>query len=59
MLPYWQNGTGEPQGWQHGWHGYDNEFLDMRGFLLAQGPGKHHIKHYNYVLLEVGDMAKI
>ncbi|KAB5571320.1 hypothetical protein PHYPO_G00223650 [Pangasianodon hypophthalmus] len=37
-LPYWQNGTGEPQGWQHGWHGYDNEFLDMRGFLLAQGP---------------------
>ncbi|XP_053486532.1 glycerophosphocholine cholinephosphodiesterase ENPP6 [Ictalurus furcatus] len=37
-LPYWQNDTGEPMGWQHGWHGYDNEFLDMRGFLLAQGP---------------------
>ncbi|TTG17232.1 Ectonucleotide pyrophosphatase/phosphodiesterase family member 6 [Bagarius yarrelli] len=37
-LPYWKNGTGEPQGWQHGWHGYDNEFLDMRGFFLAQGP---------------------
>ncbi|KAF7707391.1 glycerophosphocholine cholinephosphodiesterase ENPP6 [Silurus meridionalis] len=37
-LPYWQNDTGKPQGWQHGWHGYDNEFLDMRGFLLAKGP---------------------
>ncbi|XP_026872328.2 glycerophosphocholine cholinephosphodiesterase ENPP6 [Electrophorus electricus] len=36
-LPYWQNSTGE-QGWQHGWHGYDNEYLDMRGFFLAQGP---------------------
>ncbi|KAM9470201.1 glycerophosphocholine cholinephosphodiesterase ENPP6 [Clarias gariepinus] len=37
-LPYWQNDTGVPRGWQNGWHGYDNEFLDMRGFLLAQGP---------------------
>ncbi|KAG5844990.1 hypothetical protein ANANG_G00134020 [Anguilla anguilla] len=37
-LPYWKNGSGEPQGWQHGWHGYDNEFVDMRGFFLAQGP---------------------
>ncbi|KAJ8383096.1 hypothetical protein SKAU_G00038740 [Synaphobranchus kaupii] len=37
-LPYWKNGTGEPKGWQQGWHGYDNEFVDMRGFLLAQGP---------------------
>ncbi|KAG7329255.1 hypothetical protein KOW79_007429 [Hemibagrus wyckioides] len=37
-LPYWKNDTGEPRGWQNGWHGYDNEFLDMRGFLLAKGP---------------------
>ncbi|KAK3535218.1 hypothetical protein QTP70_004772 [Hemibagrus guttatus] len=37
-LPYWKNDTGESRGWQNGWHGYDNEFLDMRGFLLAQGP---------------------
>ncbi|KAJ8383097.1 hypothetical protein SKAU_G00038750 [Synaphobranchus kaupii] len=37
-LPYWNNGTGEAQGWQQGWHGYDNEFVDMRGFFLAQGP---------------------
>ncbi|KAJ8416542.1 hypothetical protein AAFF_G00358300 [Aldrovandia affinis] len=37
-LPYWNNDTGEPKGWQHGWHGYDNEFVDMRGFFLAQGP---------------------
>nr|XP_023670437.1 ectonucleotide pyrophosphatase/phosphodiesterase family member 6-like isoform X1 [Paramormyrops kingsleyae] len=35
-LPYWQNGTGN--GWQRGWHGYDNEFVDMRGFFLARGP---------------------
>ncbi|XP_017559565.1 glycerophosphocholine cholinephosphodiesterase ENPP6 [Pygocentrus nattereri] len=37
-LPYWQNGTGEAEALQHGWHGYDNEYLDMRGFFLAQGP---------------------
>lgn len=38
-LPFWQNSSSpEPQGWQHGWHGYDNEFVDMRGFFLAQGP---------------------
>ncbi|KAI4904913.1 hypothetical protein NFI96_033160, partial [Prochilodus magdalenae] len=37
-LPYWNNGTGEAEAWQHGWHGYDNEYLDMRGFLIAQGP---------------------
>ncbi|XP_066505463.1 glycerophosphocholine cholinephosphodiesterase ENPP6 [Hoplias malabaricus] len=37
-LPFWQNGTGAADAWQHGWHGYDNEFMDMRGFLLAQGP---------------------
>ncbi|XP_052011070.1 glycerophosphocholine cholinephosphodiesterase ENPP6 [Xyrauchen texanus] len=37
-LPFWKNGTEEAEGWQHGWHGYDNEFLDMRGFFLAQGP---------------------
>uniref|UniRef100_A0A3B1KL74 glycerophosphocholine cholinephosphodiesterase n=1 Tax=Astyanax mexicanus TaxID=7994 RepID=A0A3B1KL74_ASTMX len=37
-LPFWQNGTGEADAWQHGWHGYDNEYVDMRGFFLAQGP---------------------
>ncbi|KAM7417034.1 hypothetical protein PAMA_016918 [Pampus argenteus] len=37
-LPYWKNDTGEPSAWQNGWHGYDNEFLDMRGFFLATGP---------------------
>ncbi|XP_077079841.1 glycerophosphocholine cholinephosphodiesterase ENPP6 [Siphateles boraxobius] len=37
-LPFWRNGTREAEGWQHGWHGYDNEFVDMRGFFLAQGP---------------------
>ncbi|XP_010896743.1 glycerophosphocholine cholinephosphodiesterase ENPP6 [Esox lucius] len=38
-LPFWQNNSSpEPEGWQHGWHGYDNEFVDMRGFFLAQGP---------------------
>lgn len=39
-LPFWKNGTEEAEGWQHGWHGYDNEFVDMRGFFLAQGPGE-------------------
>ncbi|XP_036407736.1 glycerophosphocholine cholinephosphodiesterase ENPP6 [Megalops cyprinoides] len=37
-LPYWKNDSGEAKAWQHGWHGYDNEFVDMRGFFLAQGP---------------------
>ncbi|XP_073498873.1 glycerophosphocholine cholinephosphodiesterase ENPP6 isoform X1 [Phyllobates terribilis] len=37
-LPYWNNGTASNQGWQHGWHGYDNELMDMRGFFLASGP---------------------
>ncbi|KAM5193228.1 glycerophosphocholine cholinephosphodiesterase ENPP6 isoform 3-T3 [Mantella aurantiaca] len=37
-LPYWNNGTLSKQGWQHGWHGYDNELMDMRGFFLASGP---------------------
>uniref|UniRef100_A0AAQ5ZZ86 glycerophosphocholine cholinephosphodiesterase n=1 Tax=Amphiprion ocellaris TaxID=80972 RepID=A0AAQ5ZZ86_AMPOC len=37
-LPYWKNGSGEPSAWQNGWHGYDNEYLDMRGFFLATGP---------------------
>ncbi|XP_063316070.1 glycerophosphocholine cholinephosphodiesterase ENPP6 [Pelobates fuscus] len=35
-LPFWKNGTS--QAWQHGWHGYDNEFIDMRGFFMAYGP---------------------
>ncbi|KAL0973938.1 hypothetical protein UPYG_G00213190 [Umbra pygmaea] len=38
-LPFWKNSSStEPEGWQQGWHGYDNEFVDMRGFFLAQGP---------------------
>ncbi|XP_043945787.1 glycerophosphocholine cholinephosphodiesterase ENPP6 [Protopterus annectens] len=37
-LPYWQNSTDGKYGWQHGWHGYDNEVMDMRAFFLAQGP---------------------
>ncbi|XP_072262223.1 glycerophosphocholine cholinephosphodiesterase ENPP6 [Pyxicephalus adspersus] len=37
-LPFWNNGTLPMQGWQHGWHGYDNELMDMRGFFLASGP---------------------
>uniref|UniRef100_A0A3Q2GJF1 glycerophosphocholine cholinephosphodiesterase n=2 Tax=Cyprinodon variegatus TaxID=28743 RepID=A0A3Q2GJF1_CYPVA len=37
-LPYWKNDSGEASAWQNGWHGYDNEFLDMRGFFLAAGP---------------------
>ncbi|KAJ0050129.1 hypothetical protein NL108_012217, partial [Boleophthalmus pectinirostris] len=38
-LPYWKNeSSGPARGWQNGWHGYDNEYLDMRGFFLAAGP---------------------
>ncbi|XP_048449916.1 glycerophosphocholine cholinephosphodiesterase ENPP6 [Rhincodon typus] len=37
-LPYWANGTDGKKGWQHGWHGYDNELMDMKGFFLAYGP---------------------
>ncbi|KAM6999956.1 glycerophosphocholine cholinephosphodiesterase ENPP6 [Tautogolabrus adspersus] len=37
-LPYWKNRSGEASAWQNGWHGYDNEFIDMRGFFLAKGP---------------------
>uniref|UniRef100_A0A3Q2ZRL0 glycerophosphocholine cholinephosphodiesterase n=1 Tax=Kryptolebias marmoratus TaxID=37003 RepID=A0A3Q2ZRL0_KRYMA len=37
-LPFWKNDSGEPSAWQNGWHGYDNEFLDMRGIFLAVGP---------------------
>ncbi|XP_030803352.1 ectonucleotide pyrophosphatase/phosphodiesterase family member 6 isoform X2 [Camarhynchus parvulus] len=37
-LPYWENGTGRKEAWQNGWHGYDNELMDMRGFFLAYGP---------------------
>ncbi|KAG7241646.1 hypothetical protein INR49_025401 [Caranx melampygus] len=37
-LPFWQNGSGPASAWQNGWHGYDNEFIDMRGFFLATGP---------------------
>ncbi|XP_030001830.1 glycerophosphocholine cholinephosphodiesterase ENPP6 [Sphaeramia orbicularis] len=37
-LPYWKNDSGVASAWQNGWHGYDNEFIDMRGFFLATGP---------------------
>ncbi|XP_053258503.1 glycerophosphocholine cholinephosphodiesterase ENPP6 [Podarcis raffonei] len=37
-LPFWENGTGKRDAWQNGWHGYDNELVDMRGFFLAYGP---------------------
>uniref|UniRef100_A0A8C6ZW46 glycerophosphocholine cholinephosphodiesterase n=1 Tax=Nothoprocta perdicaria TaxID=30464 RepID=A0A8C6ZW46_NOTPE len=37
-LPFWENGTGRRDAWQNGWHGYDNELMDMRGFFLAYGP---------------------
>ncbi|MBZ3875271.1 Ectonucleotide pyrophosphatase/phosphodiesterase family member 6 [Sciurus carolinensis] len=38
MLPFWMNSTGKREGWQRGWHGYDNELMDMRGIFLAFGP---------------------
>lgn len=39
LLPFWNNGTsGKYEAWQHGWHGYDNELMAMRGFFLACGP---------------------
>nr|XP_044998420.1 glycerophosphocholine cholinephosphodiesterase ENPP6 [Jaculus jaculus] len=38
MLPFWMNSTRKREGWQHGWHGYDNELMDMRGIFLAFGP---------------------
>lgn len=34
------NSTGKKGGWQRGWHGYDNELMDMRGIFLAFGPGR-------------------
>ncbi|XP_030047369.1 glycerophosphocholine cholinephosphodiesterase ENPP6 [Microcaecilia unicolor] len=37
-LPFWNNGTKVSEAWQHGWHGYDNELMDMRAFFLAYGP---------------------
>ncbi|EMP40860.1 glycerophosphocholine cholinephosphodiesterase ENPP6 isoform X1 [Chelonia mydas] len=37
-LPFWENGTGKKEAWQNGWHGYDNELMNMRGFFLAYGP---------------------
>ncbi|KAK2849595.1 hypothetical protein Q5P01_009429 [Channa striata] len=43
-LPYWKNESGS-SAWQNGWHGYDNEFLDMKGFFLATGPDfKHNVR---------------
>ncbi|KAI4529697.1 hypothetical protein MG293_020375 [Ovis ammon polii] len=39
-LPFWMNSTvtRKPEGWQWGWHGYDNELRAMRGIFLAFGP---------------------
>ncbi|KAG8453684.1 hypothetical protein GDO86_000353 [Hymenochirus boettgeri] len=37
-LPFWNNGTSTNMAWQHGWHGYDNELMDMSGVFLAYGP---------------------
>ncbi|NXV40475.1 ENPP6 phosphodiesterase, partial [Uria aalge] len=37
-LPFWENGTGRKEAWQNGWHGYDNELMDMRAFFIAYGP---------------------
>lgn len=37
-LPFWENGTGKREAWQNGWHGYDNELMEMRGIFLAYGP---------------------
>ncbi|XP_067885484.1 glycerophosphocholine cholinephosphodiesterase ENPP6 isoform X2 [Heterodontus francisci] len=37
-LPYWANETDGKKGWQQGWHGYDNDLMDMKGFFLAYGP---------------------
>lgn len=34
------NSTDKREGWQRGWHGYDNELMDMRGIFLAFGPGR-------------------
>lgn len=44
MLPFWVNSSGKREGWQRGWHGYDNELMDMRGIFLAFGPGRQHSK---------------
>lgn len=38
QLPFWKKDSGPTVELQNGWHGYDNEFLDMRGFFLAVGP---------------------
>ncbi|XP_038611077.1 glycerophosphocholine cholinephosphodiesterase ENPP6 [Tachyglossus aculeatus] len=37
-LPFWENVTGRREGWQRGWHGYNNELRDMWGIFLAFGP---------------------
>ncbi|KAM9670703.1 glycerophosphocholine cholinephosphodiesterase ENPP6 isoform 2-T2 [Dama dama] len=39
-LPFWMNSTitRKAEGWQWGWHGYDNELRTMRGIFLAFGP---------------------
>uniref|UniRef100_A0A5F8HKG9 glycerophosphocholine cholinephosphodiesterase n=1 Tax=Monodelphis domestica TaxID=13616 RepID=A0A5F8HKG9_MONDO len=44
-LPFWMNRTGKREGWQRGWHGYDNELMDMRGIFLAYGPVQLQREH--------------
>ena len=37
--------TRKAEGWQWGWHGYDNELRTMRGIFLAFGPGRQDLSH--------------
>ena len=37
--------TRKPEGWQWGWHGYDNELRAMRGIFLAFGPGRRDLSY--------------
>ncbi|XP_078071224.1 glycerophosphocholine cholinephosphodiesterase ENPP6 [Mustelus asterias] len=56
-LPYWANGTDGKEGWQHGWHGYDNQLNDMRGFFLAYGPDFR--KNYKSPSIRVVDVYNV
>ncbi|XP_078252795.1 glycerophosphocholine cholinephosphodiesterase ENPP6 isoform X2 [Rhinoraja longicauda] len=56
-LPYWANETGSRKGWQRGWHGYDNEQMDMKGFLVAYGPDFR--RNYKVPPIKVVDVYNI
>ncbi|XP_078418152.1 glycerophosphocholine cholinephosphodiesterase ENPP6 [Cetorhinus maximus] len=56
-LPYWANETGSKKGWPHGWHGYDNQLTDMRGFFLAYGPDFR--KNYKVPPFKVVDVYNV